>query len=261
MAGDAPDDVWAVGNFLPDAPSSNQDATLTLAMHFDGNRWISTPTPDAGPIFNTLFGVAAAGGHAWGVGAHLNRDFNVRGLIETWDPAVGVWHIADSLEPGPQRDLLFGASASSASDAWAVGEQQNSAGKFGTLVERWNGRQWQVVPSPDPGASGNHLNSVLALGANDVWAVGQRKDAGSPDHELVMHWNGSAWWVLPPADHGTASAARYSMSGNSDGLWAVGETTDPDAGGHRSSSAFGCTTSLKSSSYHVPGRIGQRSGA
>ena len=66
VAASAPDDVWAVGNFLPDTASSNQDATLTLAAHFDGKTWSAVPTPNAGPNFNTLFGVAAAGGQASG---------------------------------------------------------------------------------------------------------------------------------------------------------------------------------------------------
>ncbi|HYS34854.1 MAG TPA: alkaline phosphatase family protein, partial [Pseudonocardiaceae bacterium] len=60
----SPKDVWAVGNFLPDTPSSNPDATLSTAAHFDGTRWTSTPTPNTGPNFNTLFGVAAVPGRA-----------------------------------------------------------------------------------------------------------------------------------------------------------------------------------------------------
>lgn len=78
VAAAAASDVWAVGNFVPVTPTSNQDATLTLAMHFDGTGWASTPTPNAGPNFNTLFGAAAADHHAWGVGVRLNTDFLTR---------------------------------------------------------------------------------------------------------------------------------------------------------------------------------------
>jgi hypothetical protein len=232
VAGDAPNDVWAVGNFLPDTPSSNQDATLSLAMHFDGTRWVSTPIPNAGPNFNTLFGVSSAQHRAWAVGVHLNSDFKTRGLVESWDPASAAWQVVRVPQPGAERDLFFGTSALSDSDVWAVGEQQGSDGKFGSLIEHWNGGQWQVVSSPDPGSSGNHLYGVLALAPDNVWAVGQRNDAGSPDHELIVHWDGQRWSVLPSANHGTASAALYAVTADRDGLWAVGETTDANAGGH-----------------------------
>ena len=232
VSGDAPNDVWAVGNFLPDAPSSNQDATLSLAMHFDGARWISTPTPNAGPNFNTMFGVSSAQRRAWAVGVHLDSDFKTRALVESWDPHSAAWHIDDVPQPGPERDLLFGTAALSDSDVWAVGEQQATDGRFGSLIEHWNGSAWQVVSSPDPGSSGNHLYGVLALAPDDVWAVGQRNDAGSPDHELIVHWDGERWSVLPSANHGSASAALYAISADRDGLWAVGETTDASAGGH-----------------------------
>ena len=59
VAGSSPSDVWAVGNFLPDTASSNQDATLSLTDHFDGTTWTAVPSPNGGPNFNTLFGVAA----------------------------------------------------------------------------------------------------------------------------------------------------------------------------------------------------------
>src|SRR5215471_2651458 len=193
VAGSAPDDIWAVGNFLPDTAASNQDATLSLALHFDGSNWTPTPTPNAGPNFNTFFGVAAAQHHAWGVGVHLDQDFKTRGLVESWDPAAARWRIDDIPQPGSERDLLFGASAVSANDVWTVGEQQSAAGTFGTLVEHFDGSSWRVVPSPDPGASGNHLYGVVALGRNNVWAVGQRNDQAGPDRELILHWDGQSW--------------------------------------------------------------------
>ena len=233
VAAAASNDVWAVGNFVPDTASSNQDATLTLAMHFDGLRWSSTPTPNAGPNFNTLFGAAAAAGRAWGVGVHLDDHFRTRALIESWDPLASRWRIDDVPQPGSRRDLLFSASAVSASDVWAVGEQQSMDGAFSTLVEHWDGTRWQVMPAPNPGASGNHLYGVFALSRDDVWAVGQRNDASAPDHELIIHWNGSAWSVVPSPSHGTASADLFAVTPDgAGGLWTVGETLDATNGGN-----------------------------
>lgn len=78
VAASAPDDVWAVGNFLPDTANSNPDASLSLANHFDGKTWSAVPTPNAGPNFNTFFGVAAAGGKGTGPD---------QAVIQHWDGA------------------------------------------------------------------------------------------------------------------------------------------------------------------------------
>src|SRR5262249_36190542 len=111
---------WAVGNFLPDAAGSNQDATLTLADRRVGHTWSVVPTPNAGPNFNTLFGVAAAGDRAWAVGVHMNAGYRDRGLVEAWNGTR--WRIVPVPQPGIQRDIFWGASATSATDVWAVGD-------------------------------------------------------------------------------------------------------------------------------------------
>jgi Phosphoesterase family len=228
VATGGPNDVWAVGNFLPDTATSNQDATLPLAVHYDGSRWSVTPTPNVGPNFNTLFGVAASGGRAWAVGVALDNAFRNRALIEAWDGSR--WTVAANPQPGSVRDQLFGVSAASAGDVWAVGDQQGTDGTFRTLVEHWNGTAWSVVPSPNPGVSGNELYAVTALAPDDVWAVGQQLGRGDPDQALIEHWDGSRWRVVPSPRHGSASAALYGVAGSDGQVWAVGETDDSVAG-------------------------------
>ena len=53
-------------------------------------------------------------------------------------------------------------AAASASSAWAVGSAFPSSGPGKTLVERWNGRAWTRVTSPNPGAY-DTLNSVAIV--------------------------------------------------------------------------------------------------
>jgi hypothetical protein len=211
----SPKDVWAVGNFLPDTPLSNPDATLSTAAHFDGTRWTSTPTPNTGPNFNTLFGVAAVPGRAWAVGVALDRDYQAHSLIEAWDGAA--WHVVATPALDTQRDYLTSATAVSANDVWAVGERQDHAGLFSTLIEHFDGHRWSVVPSPNPGAAGNHLYGVAAASADDVWAVGQRSD-----QPLVEHWDGRRWTVVSVPGVGVLDAV--AVQGND--VWAVGQTDD-----------------------------------
>ena len=227
VAASSPGDVWAVGNFLPDTAGSNQDATLTLADHFDGTSWSAVPTPNAGPNFDTLFGVAASGARAWAVGVHLDSAFQDRALVEAWDGAR--WSIVGVPQPGSQRDILFGASATSTSDVWAVGDQEGANGRFETLVEHFDGTRWSVVPSADPGRE-NHLYGVRAVAPDDVWAVGQQVGASGPERSLVEHWDGRAWSVVPSAGNGTASGMLFGVTAGRGGVWAVGEMDDAVAG-------------------------------
>jgi hypothetical protein len=221
VAGGSSDD-WAVGNFLPDGASPNQDATLALADRWHAGHWSVVPTPNAGPNFNTLFGVAASGKRAWAVGVTLDARYRNRALVEAWNGAK--WSIVKVPQPGSQRDILFAASATSARDVWAVGDREGSAGVFRTLVEHYNGRRWRVVPSPDPGSTGDNLYGVSAVSPGDVWAVGEQSGAVAPDHGLIEHWNGHRWSVVRSPRAGSASVLLDSVSATAHGAWAVGET-------------------------------------
>jgi hypothetical protein len=158
----------------------------------------------------------------------LNGAFEDRALVEAWDGAK--WSLVDVPQPGSMRDLLSGASALSTSDVWAVGDQEGADGKFETLIEHFDGSKWSVVPSPDPGSTGNHLYGVKAVGPDDVWAVGQQLGSAWPDRSLVEHWNGTSWSVVPSAGNGSASGMLFSVTSGDGGVWAVGETDDQTAG-------------------------------
>jgi len=216
-------DVWTVGNFLPDRQASNPDATRPLAAHFTGTRWVSTPTPSVGPNFDTLFGVAARPGHAWAVGVRIGPDYRAHSLIETWNGSR--WTVAATPHLASQSDTLFAASAVASNDVWAVGERQDSAGRFSALVEHWNGYRWTVAPAANPGASGNHLDGVAAVSDDDVWAVGQRNGPHG-DIPLVEHWNGHVWSTVRIGFPTAAAGLLDAVAARDGEVWAVGETDD-----------------------------------
>jgi hypothetical protein len=216
-------DVWAVGNFLPDTKASNPDATLATAAHFNGSHWVHAPVPNSGPNFNTLFGVAATHGKAWAVGVTLNASYHARSLVEGWNGKA--WHIAAAPKLGTQGDMLFSAAAVSPSDVWAVGQQQDKAGTFSTLIEHWDGRNWSVVRSADPGSSGNSLFGVAAAGPSDVWAVGQ-SNGRSSDTPLVEHWNGRHWKVVTVPSAGLTGGLLQAVAVSGGQVWAVGQSDD-----------------------------------
>ncbi|WP_187365590.1 alkaline phosphatase family protein [Trebonia kvetii] len=229
IAGSSPKDIWAVGNYLPDQPNSNQDATLTFAEHWNGASWKVVRTPNTGPNFNSFYGLAARDGEAWAVGEHLNSAYQDRGLVEVWNGRS--WHVADTPNPGSLRDMFFGASALSAGNVWVVGDQESGNGIFETLAEHWTGHGWSVVRTPDPGSSGNHLYAVDAVSRDDVWAVGQKLGGQAPDQGLVEHWNGSRWSAVPLPVSVSASVQLDAVTVSHGQVWVAGESDSPFGGG------------------------------
>src|SRR6266699_2075460 len=71
----------------------------------------------------------------------------------------------------PSFNELYGVSAVSGSNAWAVG-RQNSTGVFKTLILHWNGAAWSTVKSPSPSSSDAELFVVMAVSGSDAWSVG-----------------------------------------------------------------------------------------
>jgi hypothetical protein len=124
----------------------------------------------------------------------------------------------------PARDAadLHDVEIVSRDDAWAVGVRLEEADLAVTLVERWNGTRWRIVPSPNPGrTSPTHvLNDVSAAGPSDVWAVGTRVTSRFVDKPLVEHWDGSEWTAVRASSvdgvlHGVVAIAP-------DDVWAGG---------------------------------------
>jgi hypothetical protein len=131
---------------------------------------------------------------------------------------------------------LNGVSASSASDAWAVGTLggafEDSA--IGTLTEHFNGTAWSVVPSPDAIHIDDELNAVADLSPTNAWAVGLVKGAGTKTGSpLIVHWDGLSWQtVAVPA--GVSGVLRAISADSASDIWAVGD----DGRGHAISFRF-----------------------
>jgi hypothetical protein len=64
-----------------------------------------------------------------------------------------------------------------------------------TLIMKWNGASWKVVPSPSRGRS-DVLLGVVATSSRHAWAVGS---TGSYPYTsfLMERWNGKSWKTYP----------------------------------------------------------------
>jgi hypothetical protein len=121
---------------------------------------------------------------------------------------------------------LGGVSATSLTDAWAVGVQCATCGDPGTMTLHWNGTHWSMVPSPDPGPTNNVLNAVAAESPSDAWAVGSYGNSTcSTAAMVIMHWNGTAWAQAKSPASGAACNYLDGVSAlSATSAWAVGQS-------------------------------------
>jgi hypothetical protein len=111
-----------------------------------------------------------------------------------------------------------GVTATSASDAWAVGGNNGS-----TLIAHWNGTAWKQVPSPNRPAP-DVLFGVAATSPSNAWAAGLYTTNASPGGEpLIERWNGTRWQVAATPSFSGLTNILYGVAATSaTNAWAVG---------------------------------------
>lgn len=180
-------DAWAVGSVIE---------------HWNGRKWSVVPGAKSGKCAVFLYGVAArTASLAWAVG-YCGTTASHRPVIERWNGRR--WSIEPSLSTAASaQSQLNSVTATSASNAWAVGEYQ-SKGHAVPLIEHWNGRAWKSQRSADPSPHGVDLEGVTALSATSAWAVGTAHGASLlQSRSLIEHWNGHSWHLQPAINPGS----------------------------------------------------------
>jgi hypothetical protein len=105
-------------------------------------------------------------------------------------------------------NILTSVAVASGSNAWAVGWVA-SGNAAHTVVERWNGNAWKLVPSPSPGGTtGQSSLYGVAVRSSTAWAVGQYWN-GKAFQTLTEHWNGTAWRRVPSPNPGGSARTNY----------------------------------------------------
>lgn len=181
VAATSPSNAWAVGGTGTGAGNG------ALIEHWNGTRWRRLPSHSPHG-YGWLSGVSATSpDNVWAAG-FANPSTTEDTLIEHWNGKR--WSVVPA--PNPTGDTnLRGISASSPRNAWAVGYTNPSSCNpmCGTIAMHWNGKAWTVVPTPEPPAYLDALCGVVAISADNAWAVGTT-DWGST---IIAHWNGHAW--------------------------------------------------------------------
>jgi hypothetical protein len=172
-------------------------------LRWNGTKWSTQPTPNpagtASGDFSMLSGLACtAATDCWAAG-NFGSNATVRTSLNQllhWDG--NAW-TQDDGAPNPggtapgSNNELFGATCTSATDCWAVGDQGaivNGTGAVDNQALHWDGSTWSAVTTPDRTGTlrVDTLNSVRCTTPASCWAVGV-----ASGHNEALQWNGTMW--------------------------------------------------------------------
>ena len=205
-----------------------------LIERWDGAAWTIVSGPETSNVaLEAVSCLSASSCFAVGFG----------GVIERFDGTS--WSVAPS--PLTNLDNLFSISCNASTNCFASGYATDLAGfedPTATLVVRWDGTTWSIVPSPTPAkAQTAELFGVTCPSASKCMAVGHYSlaapdDDVRPTSTLVEQWNGASWSIVPSVTPHVAafpaSPVESDLFGVSSapgtGCVAVGGYSTPQAG-------------------------------
>lgn len=189
--------------------------------------WSLVSSPDPGQYVSELDAVATiSSNNVWAVGDYINSNGVNQTLTMRWNGIS--WSVITIPSPGSIQNGLLGVKRiPGTKQLWAVGFYTNQSTPERldqTLIELWNGKQWQVVPSPSPSAGSNDLFAVDATSATDAWAVGTYTDSNDFNAKtLFEHWNGSSWSVVSSPNPNTQELWVNAVTAlSSNNVWVAG---------------------------------------
>jgi hypothetical protein len=141
LAATSASNVWTLGCACEGGTAGG------IIFRWNGRRWTRQATPSAVRRFGTgLTAIAASSRHsAWTVGIYCKRDCTSQHpfyapLILRWNGSS--WKVSAS--PGSRNSSLTAVAATTAGNAWAVGDSPTT----GTvIILHWNGHVWRAQAS------------------------------------------------------------------------------------------------------------------
>lgn len=186
---------------------------LSLVERWNGRKWSIQPTPNpAGAAFTHLTGVSCATGKACtAVGDFTYGPPPELPLAERWNGQK--WSIQSIPNPAGGSSNLLGVSCAGETACTAVGDYTTPVNETPALVERWDGHQWSIQPTPKPtGWTDIGLFGVTCPAAAVCTAVGKYTDGG-PELSLAEHWDGHQWSIQStPSPGGLLSTDLWGVS-------------------------------------------------
>jgi hypothetical protein len=126
---------------------------------------------------------------------------------------------------------LYGVTAISPNNVWAVGYSSNPGYGQQTYIVHWDGTVWSIVPSPSPSQTdADILYSISAVNDHEIYSVGATRGPLSAQYNssLILKYDGTQWMqvdssnVSNPANSELYSIAVTTPGSNQSKIWAVG---------------------------------------
>jgi hypothetical protein len=130
---------------------------------------------------------------------------------------------------------LDAVDAVSATEVWAVGSFEwdysgEPPASASTLVMRWDGTRWSLMPTPRLRGFENSLVAVSASARSNVWVVGSvtsgSVEAGN-QVPVTQRWNGRQWRTWRPPGNARSNFTDISALSPS-AVWLVGDSSGRD---------------------------------
>ena len=243
----------AVGSYYV----QSHNLTAVLAERWDGTSWSVVPNPlppaPGAAAASMLLGVSCANpAFCVAVGGEGDTPGSDSAIVESWDGHA--WSVLKS--PSLVGASLTGVSCTSPGFCFAVGTKLscNALGCQRAFAERWDGKSWQVAPSPSLGQVAR-TTAVSCVSTTFCAATGSwwRGPSAQP-RPLVEFFDGSAWtvshahlsnesgaalnavacasptWCVAVGGAGTQQQGKALVETYSAGTWsAMPSTTTPEA--------------------------------
>jgi hypothetical protein len=181
LDGASSSDIWAVGHSF-----NFNDGYQALAMHWDGRAWTVVPTPIlADDIYLNDVAVVSPT-DVWAVGYSLPANQDIQPHFLHWNGSA--WSVVPSPHLSSTYNYLQSIAAVSANRVWAAGYRTVEGHQVVSLVERWDGAQWRVEPTPNRSGGGNYLFDVTVDPGGGLWSAGYYYPEHSSDFQtLTLH--------------------------------------------------------------------------
>jgi hypothetical protein len=181
-----------------------------LIERWKGTKWVLVSSPHKGmsSVLGSVSCVSAKSCTA--VGTYDSAaSGHQQTLIESWNGST--WSVVPSPNGSTFDNLLSAVSCVSATSCKAVGHYVDGNNNGETLIERWNGRKWSIVPSPNAGSTYNELSGVSCVSTSWCKAVGIYYSAGTY-LTLVESWNGRVWSIDSSPSEGNGMIGLAGLS-------------------------------------------------
>lgn len=195
-------DAWAVGEKWD--PVQRWDVPQLL--RWNGTAWTNSMT--GAESFARPAQISGTGGNVWVVGT-AGQSVDVPAVVRlsgsSWAPV--------SLPSTLGTASLLTVRVVAANDVWVAGSVGTGTSRR-SLVMRWNGSSWTVLPAP----FGTAVGQVTSLLVRDgrCWAGGSAAGRGA-----VAVWDASAWSARSPASSSVSEVTQLAAYGSTE-VWTAG---------------------------------------